>query len=162
MNDKAVRLSVKALRALLLTALVLDFACLATIWLWLPMINSYVFGWEYMQLGVAMGPAALRFMYVFFIWCGLACGWCLYEGSGLLHSITLSDSFTERNARRLHSIAYAFMLTSAAFIVKLILLPSLATIFGIGLFLALGLLFLVLSRLFSHAAQMKADYDLTI
>lgn len=162
MIKNAKHLPVKILRILLLTAFVLDLACLATIWLWLPLMNSYVFGWEYTQLGVQMGAFALQFMYGFFIWCGIACGWCLFEGSGLLHSIMLSDSFTEINAKRLNRIAIAFLLTSAGFIVKLVLLPSLSTIFGIGLFLALGLLFLVLSQLFSHAAQMKADYDLTI
>lgn len=162
MTQKGYMLPVKILRILLITALVIDVLALVTIWFWLPRMNAYAFGWEYFTSTPKSDAGTVRFMYSFFIWCGLACGWCLVEGNGLLCSVLKLEAFTHGNAKRLIRIAIAMCLIAVAFIAKMTVLPSLSTLMGLGIFFGLGLLFWVLSLLFRHAADIKSDYDLTI
>jgi len=107
----------------------------------------------------------------FLLVCGVCAAVILLQGIRILENLSVGLIFSEKNAVCLKRAAAAGFLISAAAAVRTVCTASWKSVSDalfsytalfVPLFLMVGLLFLIMSGLFSRAAEMKEENDLTI
>ena len=102
------------------------------------------------------------FLASFSVYTGLVLAAILFEMTVLLGSVVKGKPFDRKNAGCLRLAAYLTFAFSIGFLVKEIVVPSLSSLIFMCVGLVGGLVLVVLSMLFSLAAKINEENELTI
>lgn len=102
------------------------------------------------------------FILVFFYVCGTLALGILLQGHLILRTLEKNKPFDERNAKRFFRMGLFSLIIAIAFVVKIFMYNTLLTIAGAGIFALAALISFILSDVFSKAAKIWEEQQLTI
>lgn len=166
MNSKLAKGLTRTLAVIVSLLTVIDGILTVSAPWWLQQINQISF--EDMRSilggmfqGVRSGQSYPLYV-SFTIICGLLCLGILLAARRILGRILRDEPFNIKNAGSLKNAGIFALSLTLVFIVKMTFSPSVLTLICSGAFLLFGLFLFVLAQLFTAAAQIKQENELTI
>ncbi len=107
-------------------------------------------------------PSQFHSLMTFMLIISGACGVYIFYNLKLIFNTLNKNPFVSKNIQYLKNMGVTSLIISAIYIVKLVFLPTLASIIVIIVFLMAGLFCLTVKDLFTKAVNYKQDNDMTI